>query len=417
MTQPIRSRTVEGDRLDAIRPWLAPALALVGLLVVAFVTLSLMNGSLPFVGGSSGSGNGPGNGTGNGGGGGPILTPAPSNVVVVVPEVTVPGSIVYAKAGNIWIQSGKQAHQLTGGGHDSMPSWSPDGKDIYFIRTTDEIGMWPSQGSERRYQMTVPAVMRVRADGSADPVAVFDGHISVGSRDWFYWIRQPVLSPDGKTLALVSDGPDPTKSDVVLQFYDLSKKKRTVPAVSEITPLGHQDPAWRPDGKVLLYVRNGREGTRGAPVIYRWDVAKKTSVPVTGPGYLEPTFSPDGRFIAATRTSSFGNDVVILDATSGREVLRVTTDGASWAPAWSPVGDAITFLHIQGQIVDLRMATLAGSAPDWTVADTTPLTEVSGLDGASRPGWFVPPDQLPAPTPGPSASAAASPAASASTAP
>jgi Tol biopolymer transport system component len=277
--------------------------------------------------------------------------------------------------------------------------------------------MWPSQGSERRYQMTVPAVMRVRADGSADPVAVLDGHISVGSRDWFYWIRQPVLSPDGKTLALVSDGPDPTKSDVVLQFYDLSKKKRTVPAVSEITPLGHQDPAWRPDGKVLLYVRNGREGTRGTPVIYRWDVAKKTSVPVTGPGYLEPTFSPDGRFIAATRTSSFGNDVVILDATSGREVLRVTTDGASWAPAWSPVGDAISFLHIQGQIVDLRMARLGGSAPDWTVADTTPLTEVSGLDGASRPGWFVPPDQLPAPTPGPSASAAASPAASASSAP
>ena len=147
MTQPPHP-TAEDDRFGAIRPWLAPTLALVGLLIVAFLTLSLMNGSLPFVGGSGGSGNGTGNGTGNGnGGGGPILTPAPSNVVVVpVPEVTVPGSIVYAKAGNIWIQTGKQAHQLTGGGHDSMPSWSPDGKDIYFIRTTDEIGIWPSQG-------------------------------------------------------------------------------------------------------------------------------------------------------------------------------------------------------------------------------------------------------------------------------
>src|SRR6476620_4308141 len=110
MTQPARNRTADADRIGAIRPWLAPTLALVGLLIVAFVTLSLMNGSLPFVGGSSGSGNRTGTGTG----GGPILTPAPSNVVVVVPEVTVPGSIVYAKAGNIWIQSGKQAHQLTG---------------------------------------------------------------------------------------------------------------------------------------------------------------------------------------------------------------------------------------------------------------------------------------------------------------
>jgi dipeptidyl aminopeptidase/acylaminoacyl peptidase len=420
MSQPAESRSqarARGeDPLREVRPFVAPTLSVVGLLIVAFVTLNLMNGTLPFVGGSAGSNNGTGNGNGNGNPG-PAVTPAPSNIVVVPdkPEVTVPGSIVYAKAGNIWIQSGKQAHQLTGGGHDSMPSWSPDGKDIYFVRTTDKIGIWPAQGSDRRYQMTIPAVMRVNADGSGEPVTILDGHITSGIREWFSWIRQPVLGPDGRTLALVSDGPDPTRSDVVLQFYDLSRKKRTIPALSETSPLGHQDPAWRPDGNVLLYVRNDREGTRGAPVIYAWDVAKKTATAVTGPGYLEPTYSPDGRFIAATRTSSFGNDVVILDAANGREILRVTTDGASWAPVWSPVGDAIAYLHIQGQIVDLRMARLGGTAPDWTVAETIPLTEVSGLDGASRPDWFVPADQLPAPTPQPSPSASpasASPSAS-----
>ena len=41
------------------------------------------------------------------------------------------------------------------------------------------------------------------------------------------------------------------------------------------------------------------------------------------------------------------------------------------------------------------MVRLDGDAPDWTVKDITDLTEVSGLDGASRPGWFVPADQLP----------------------
>jgi dipeptidyl aminopeptidase/acylaminoacyl peptidase len=401
-----------------VRPWIAPILSVVGLVIIAILTLNLMNGSLPFVGGSGGKG-GTGNGTGGNGDDGPVLTPAPSNVVVVpdVPEVKIPGSIVYAKAGNIWVQAGKEAHQLTGGGHDSMPSWSPDGKDVYFVRTTDQIGMWPAQGVQRRYQMTVPAVMRVKADGSAEPETVLDGHISNGNRDWFSWIRQPVLGPDGRTLAMVSDSPDPTKSDVVLQFFDLPRKKRTIPAIAETPPLGHQDPAWRADGQVLLYVRNGREGTRGAPVIYRWDVAKKTSTPVTGPGYLEPSFSPDGRFIAATRTSGFGNDVVILDASSGREVARITTDGRSWAPVWSPVGDAIAFLQIRGQIVDLKMARLTGTAPDWTVADTISLTEVSGLDGASRPGWFVPPDELPAPTPGASAAGSTVPGVSGSGAP
>jgi hypothetical protein len=63
------------------------------------------------------------------------------------------------------------------------------------------------------------------------------------------------------------------------------------------------------------------------------------------------------------------------------------------------VGDSIAFLHINGQIVDLKLARLDGAAPDWTVKDITDLTEVSGLDGSSRPSWFVPADQLPQPSP------------------
>lgn len=403
---PPRPSTRDPYGIGPVGSWLPPALSIVGLLVVAFVTISLLNNNIPFVGGSSGNGNGTGNGNGDGG---PVRTATPSNVVIV-PDVTFAGSIVYAKAGNIWVQTGKDARQLTNSSCepgatpkvcDSMPSWSPDGTQVYFIRTTDDIGLWPSQGSDRRYAMTVPAVVRVKADGSAPAERVLAGAISKNGKSWFSWIRQPVLSPDGKTLAIVSDRPDPTQSDVVLQFYDLTTKKSTVPDVTEIQPLGHQDPAWRPDGLALLYVRNGRAGARGTPIIYRWDVARNRSAALTGPGYLEPSWSPDGRYIAATKTSSFGNDVVILDASQGRELLRVTNDGGSWAPAWSPTGDSIAFLHIDGQIVDLELAKLSGNAPNWTAADPIALTENAGLDGASRPGWFVPAAQLPAPTPTP----------------
>jgi dipeptidyl aminopeptidase/acylaminoacyl peptidase len=387
------------------RSWLAPGLSVAGLVLVAAVTLSLSGGAVPFVGGS---------GSANGGAGGATRSAAPSNVVVV-PEVTFPGSIVYAKAGNIWVQHGQDVRQLTSGGKDSMPSWSPDGTSVYFIRTTDTAGLWPAQGVERHYRETVPAIMRVDATGAGEPELILDGSISANGRSWFSWIRQPVLAPDGRTIAMVSDGPDPTSSDVVLQFYDLTTRKRTVPQVSESAPLGHQDPAWRADGRFLLYVRNGREGARGAPEIFRWDVAKGKATQLTGPGYLEPSYSPDGTFIAATRTSGFGNDVVILDAAHGREVLRVTNDGASWAPVWAPTGDAIAFLHIDGQIVDLKLARLGGPGPDWTVTDTQDLTQVSGLDGGSRPAWHVPPDELPAtpaptiaPSPGPSSKAGGS---------
>ena len=156
-----------------------------------------------------------------------------------------------------------------------------------------------------------------------------------------------------------------------------------MPDVTEIPPLGHQDPVWRPDGKQLFYVRNGREGAKGAPIIYRWDVAKKTSSAVTGPGYLEPSFSPDGKYIAATRINAFGSDVVILDAVRGRELLRLTTDGASWAPTWSPKGDAIAFFHIDGQIVDLKMAVAGRQGPELD------RRRDQGPDQRVRPGRLV----------------------------
>ena len=86
---------------------IAPALAVVALVVIASVTFGLFNGQLPvaFRGNTGSNGNQPR---------GPAVTPAPSNVVIVEPEVAFPGSIAYAKAGNIWIQTGTRratAHQ------------------------------------------------------------------------------------------------------------------------------------------------------------------------------------------------------------------------------------------------------------------------------------------------------------------
>jgi Tol biopolymer transport system component len=380
-----------------------PIVAAVGLVLIAAFTLSLLNGNIPFVKIET-----PGGGNGGNGPDGPTPSPAPPDVVITPPTTVFPGSITYAKAGNIWVQTGKDVKQLTKGGDDSMPSWSPDGSSIYFIRTANGDGQWTAGGVVRDYALTTPSVMQVKADGSADPVRVVSGKVSLNGHTWQSWIREPVVSPDGTTLAMVSDRPNPSVSDVVLQLYDMTSKKSTIPKVAETPPLGHQDPTWRPDGKFLMYVRNGRDGARGAPMIYRYDVAKGKSAAVTGPGYLEPSYSPDGRFVVATKTSSFGNDLVILDAGTGRELLRLTNDGASWSPVWSPIGDAIAFLHLQGQIVDLKMIRLDGDAPNWTVKDITDLTEVSGLDGSSRPGWFVPPDQLPAPTPTPLSSVAPS---------
>ena len=130
-----------------------------------------------------------------------------------------------------------------------------------------------------------------------------------------------------------------------------------------MAPLGHQDPAWRPDGKRLAYVGNDRDGAKGTPRIYVYTPETKKARAVTGPGYLHPAWSPDGRYLAATRTSAFGTDVVILDAASGAELLRLTDDGDSWAPVLVAGRRPVAYLHVAGQVVDLRMVQLEGSAP------------------------------------------------------
>ena len=368
------------------------ALAALGLAGVAIVTVVVGGGDLPF---SPGSGGGP-----NASGAGPAKTASPSNVVVVPsaePGMTVPGALVYAKDGNIWIQSDGKAVELTTGGADSMPAFAPDGARVYFVRTRPVRGSWAGSS----YRMDVPSLMQVAASGG-DAATVLDGLVDPpGTKRWMGFIREPAVSPDGKTVAFATDLPDPTKTDVVIKLLNLANGKITNPGFPEVAPLGQQDPAWRPDGQVLAYVYNARDGAKGAPQLVAYTPATGKRRFITGPGYLHPSWSPDGNYIAATRTSAFGTDVVIISAATGAEVAQLSNDGSSWAPAWSPAGSQIAFLHVEGQVVDLQMVQLGGASGVWTVGDPINLTSAAGLDSISRPNWFVPANQMPPPTAAP----------------
>jgi Tol biopolymer transport system component len=404
---PVRGRAPRDPYgIGPVSGYVGPALAAVALVIVAIVSVNLFNGQVPFVRTTP-----PGGGT-PGGDGGPAATPAPPDVVIVEPDLTFPGTITYAKAGNIWVQTAKEAHQLTKSGSDSMPAFSADGRWIYFIRTTVSKARFPTGGfqSPSWYDLETPGLVRIHPDGTGIE-RLLTGSFVKGTSRWFYWLRQPVPSPDGKTVALISDGPNPLQSDITLHSFAIASKKLTSLDLPQSLHLGHQDPAWRADGRYLLYVKNGRELTRGAPVIVRYEPATKKTRVLTGPGYVTPAYSPDGAWIAATKTDAFGTDIAILDG-AGTEVLRVTDDAHSFAPVWSPAGDAVAFLHLEGTIVDLKLAKLDRSSGRWVVSSIDKVTKVSGLDGASRPSWYASPSDVPAPSIAPSG-----PPAAASTAP
>ena len=91
-----------------------------------------------------------------------------------------------------------------------MPSFSPDGEWVYFIREGTGKGLFPVErpaaaGTTSRPRSSSASRPTARASRRASSTA---GSRTAG-RSWFFWMRQPVLSPDGHTIAVVSDGPDP----------------------------------------------------------------------------------------------------------------------------------------------------------------------------------------------------------------
>ena len=398
---------------------IGPVLAAVALVVIAMLSNDLLGGGLPLPGGAAAK-----QPVGNV----PDRTPNPVTpfqpAVPVAPQVR--GTIVFSKAGNIWATSGADVlTQITSGGTDGSPTFSPDGSTIYFVRTGTTRGAVPCSAiaasgciaAVAPYTLNFPQIEAVPAAGGTVKLVKSGIYSWGGQYTYFFGLYQPALSPDGKTFALISDAPNALGYDYQVVYMALAGGTLTRPPLLDDPGLGHNDPAWSPDGTTVAFTYNHRSGALGAPKIALLTVKTGVVREITGFGYAQPSFSPDGRYLAAVKTGKNGRDVVILDARSGAEILRVTSDGESFAPVWSPAGDQIAFLRANGQGIDLWLDTLAGSGQSLTVTSDVALTSQSLLDGTSKPAWFIPADQMPTPSPASTASAspAGAPAASAGT--
>ena len=98
-----------------------------------------------------------------------------------------------------------------------MPTWSSDGTEIFYIDTVREEGRWAGED----YALDVPRLVRTKADGSGEPEILKSGKFTKGKNTYAYWIRQPVVSPDGSQVAVISDAPNPDDKTLTVQFYGM----------------------------------------------------------------------------------------------------------------------------------------------------------------------------------------------------
>jgi dipeptidyl aminopeptidase/acylaminoacyl peptidase len=232
---------------------------------------------------------------------------------------------------DIWLvpTTAGEPRQLTRGGSDTRPRWSPDGQKLAFISARN--------GTPQIYWIAL-------AGGEATRLT----NLSTGA-DNELW------SPDGHALAFISSVYPDCHDDACNSQHDSAKEKSKVKAhIYEKLLYRHWTEWW--DGKRShLFVTPAVADATTAP--RDLTPGANYDVPPFNEGAPEAiAFSPDGKELAFTANAdkdeaqSTNGDLFTVEVTGAAEPKRITTNpGNDWGPAYSPDGKWIAYrAQLQG---------------------------------------------------------------------
>lgn len=232
-----------------------------------------------------------------------------------------------------------------------VANWAPDGRSVIFMA---DLGEGQS-------------IYRVRSDGS-HLHAIFTAPDGTGLDDG------PAFTPDGRHIVFTRCCPE-VSGYALWSITPAGHHVRQV--TSEAVPPGADGPSDNlpqvsPDGRTVAYHRNNViDPSMGIPGANRIAVAPLPAgrhTDLTDPRVLDaqiPNWTPDGSQIAFQ--SLAGGDVLSIDIwrvnRDGTGLTRLTTDGASLNPSYTPDGDLLFSRIRDDGGRDLFVAQPDGSGP------------------------------------------------------
>ena len=280
----------------------------------------------------------------------------------------------------IWIRpiNGGTPRQLThepDSARASTPTWSPDSKSLLFISTkTRDYNIYkiPLDGGTVTPMSDVPASNRFA-----------------------------VYSPDGKQIAFPSNREKPGQMwGFDLYLMDAQGERAADRPARRLTnnPGSPGHPTWSPDGKWVGYVAKPIDTTQTIQVApgmtmqkgamftayHLWKVSEASGreVQLTGKGAepqpteeIWPTWSPDGKWIAAQRRVGAKDDVWLFEVDSG-QYYQLTTFGDAGKPTWGHDGKTLWFVRTKGKDQDIWIA------KNLSTASIKAMTNPTGAGGA-----------------------------------
>jgi TolB protein len=194
------------------------------------------------------------------------------------------------------------------------PSWAPDGGWLVIESATHSFR------DLYRVELDSGSVLRL----TDDPEGNFE----------------PAIAPDGQRIAFVSSRDD--NAEIYVMSSDGGDPRRLTNSPGDDT-----SPHWSPDGRTLAFV-SARERKRGDDVfVMNPDGGEQR--PLLGERTdsilaRDLAFSPDGSQLAFTELSvKTGTAIVIVALEAGEVTARIGGDAVHQHPAWSPDGRFLAF--------------------------------------------------------------------------
>ncbi len=150
----------------------------------------------------------------------------------------------------------------------------------------------------------------------------------------------PVVSPDGKSIAYITDD-DGTNKIVVMSLETKKKKIIAEGNSSEIDVIHNEKISFSPDGNILVF--SGEKTQKD--YIYRYDIKneKLNKLPFDIFTVKSPSFSPDGKKIIFVGMEKAYNDIYEFNFDDNK-VVKITDDPENQSsPSYSPDGNFIAF--------------------------------------------------------------------------
>ncbi|MBI3111531.1 MAG: PD40 domain-containing protein [Ignavibacteriales bacterium] len=193
----------------------------------------------------------------------------------------------------------------------------------------------------------------------------------------------PVFSPDGKTIAYVSNkGED---------YFGLSSVYRYDPATGIKKKLRggvRSTLSFSPDGRFLFYSKTSWDNPHWSRLsdLYRYDLEKEDEERLThGWRAWNPRLSPDGTKIVFVTGSDGTTNIGVADA-DGKNFVLVThfKEGEQvYTPSWSPEGKSIAFGYSHGHKQSVAVCASDGSGFRILTARGDARNPVFSSDGQS----------------------------------